>query len=634
MGWVIMQYTKQRAIFIIYDFVVTLSLLVLTYILRYSIGEVFTWRLLDFLVLYIVGFAVVYIRYKVYVHLWKRTGFGQLVSIVKTTFFTSLFVTLVELAVRWKDGADAVHGSVLLFSWTLVTTGLCGVRFLSRLYGDEYQHSRRRAHGKRALLIGAGSAGMMVLNQIKSNPKGDIYPVAFIDDNPSIQGAYISGLKVIGGRDRIPRAVVELEIAEIIVAMPSVRRSEVAKILEICKETQIHTKIIPDVDDIVSGKLLFKMREVKIEDLLGRQPHHIDMDKIAGYLTSRTVLVTGAGGSIGSELCRQIARYQPKLLVLLGHGETSIHQTSRELQVTFPELNLVPVVGDVRNVPSLTYVFAQYRPDTVFHAAAHKHVPLMEQFPLEAIANNVLGTKNVACCAHEFEASKFVMISTDKAVNPTSIMGVTKRIAEMHVQSLNEISQTCFSVVRFGNVLGSRGSVVPIFKEQIERGGPVTVTHPDMVRYFMTIPEAVQLVIQAGAYATGGEIFVLDMGQPVKILDLARDLIALSGYVPDEDIKIVFSGMRPGEKLFEEILTNEEGMSSTSNDQIFIAPPINRSFEEITKHIKVFEMLSNAPNQKLRARDAFRSMWALVPNYKGENPMMSSCREEIVEASF
>jgi FlaA1/EpsC-like NDP-sugar epimerase len=372
--------------------------------------------------------------------------------------------------------------------------------------------------------------------------------------------------------------------------MPSAKRVQITEIINICKLTGAKVKIIPSINDFIRGRVAVKsLRNVEVEDLLGREPVMTDLEGIANYVSDKVVLVTGAGGSIGSELCRQISSFNPSSLLLLGHGENSIYTIEMELRTKFPDVHLETVIADIQDRGRMDDVFRKFRPQVVFHAAAHKHVPLMERNPSEAVKNNVFGTRNVADCADKYKAERFVMISSDKAVNPSSIMGATKRIAEMYIQSINTISETQFVAVRFGNVLGSRGSVIPRFKDQIAAGGPVTVTHPDMVRYFMTIPEAVQLVIQAGSFAKGGEIFVLDMGKPVRILDLAQDLIRLSGYEPNVDIEINFSGMREGEKLFEELLTDEEAVSSTQHERIYIGKPTQINRVELELQFKRIE---------------------------------------------
>lgn len=440
---------------------------------------------------------------------------------------------------------------------------------------------------RRALIIGAGEAGVLVAKELRAHPELCYDIVGFVDDDRSKQGYMVADLRVLGTRADLPSLVARHDVDEIIIAMPSVPGRVVKEIVAACEGLGTRVKTLPGVYELIDGKVdVSRIRDVQIEDLLRREQVRVDLDKIGGYLTGRPVLVTGAGGSIGQELCRQIARFQPASLVLLGHAENDIYDIDLELRETCPSLNVVPVIGDIRDAARMESVFARYKPDVVFHAAAHKHVPLMEMHPEEAINNNVFGTWNVACAADRHAASRFVLISTDKAVNPVSIMGSTKRAAELLIQALNEHSNTRFMAVRFGNVLGSRGSVIPLFKRQIAAGGPITVTHPDMVRYFMTIPEAVQLVIQAAAMGEGGEVFVLDMGEPVRIVDLARDLVRLSGLDPDKDIEIKFTGVRPGEKLFEELLTAEEGTVATCHERIFIArstATLDGSVEEFLK---------------------------------------------------
>lgn len=408
---------------------------------------------------------------------------------------------------------------------------------------------------------------------------------------------------MLGDRNDIHQVVKKHAVNHIIIAMPSASRKDISEIANICKETNCELKITPKLDDILQGKITASaVRDVDVEDLLGRAPVQIDLEGIANYVENKIVLITGAGGSIGSELCRQIAPFKPKLLLLLGHGENSIYLIESELQKRFPELKREPLIADVQNMESVMRIFREYRPQVIFHAAAHKHVPLMEKNSYQAVLNNIIGTKNVAEAAYLNGAERFVLISTDKAVNPTSVMGATKRIAEILVQCFSRRSAgTKFAAVRFGNVLGSRGSVIPRFKEQISEGGPVTVTHPEMIRYFMTIPEASQLVIQAGAYATGGEVFILDMDKPVKIFDLAKDLIRLSGFEPFKDIDIVFTGMRPGEKMFEELLTDEEGMSATKNNRIFIGKPMSAEAQEINEEIGQLERIIRVDLTEIKA---------------------------------
>jgi FlaA1/EpsC-like NDP-sugar epimerase len=408
-----------------------------------------------------------------------------------------------------------------------------------------------------------------------------------IDDDKGKWGRYIQGLKVVGGRDKIVECADIYDVDEIIVAMPSASRSEIRSILEICKDTSCKLRSLPGMYQLVNGEVnVSKLRDVEVEDLLGREPVSVDMESILGYVQGKVVLVTGGGGSIGSELCRQIAGHKPRQLIIIDIYENSVYDVQQELKQNHPELDLVVLIASVRNTNRMNFIFSKYKPDIVYHAAAHKHVPLMEDSPTEAVKNNVFGTFKTAQAAAMSGVQRFVMISTDKAVNPTNIMGASKRICEMIIQTFDKHYDTEFVAVRFGNVLGSNGSVIPLFKKQIAAGGPVTVTHPDIIRYFMTIPEAVSLVLQAGAYAKGGEIFVLDMGEPVKILTLAENLIKLSGYRVGEDIKIEFTGLRPGEKLYEELLMDEEGMKETANKLIHIGKPIELDEQEFFNQLK------------------------------------------------
>ncbi|GMK39901.1 polysaccharide biosynthesis protein [Paenibacillus sp. CCS19] len=524
-----------------------------------------------------------------------------------------------------KAAAAAAIVPYVLFSLTegralpvlLLTHHAIGMVALSagpRLAWRAFCHkfgSRKPANGRKTLIIGAGNCGTLIARDMLQNDGMLMTPVGFIDDDPYKQGMHVMGLPVFGGRRDIPCISESRHIDDIIIAMPSVSKTQISEIVHICKKTKAKLKIVPDLQEMIDNRSgAFRVRDVQVEDLLGRDPIRTDLEHIAGYVSGKVVLVTGAGGSIGSELCRQIAPFAPQRLLLLGHGENSIYSIEMEMRALFPTLPIETVIADVQDRKRIDEVFQEYRPEVVFHAAAHKHVPLMERNPAEAIKNNVLGTKNVSECADAYGAERFVLISTDKAVNPTSVMGTTKRIAEMFIQSLDKHSKTKFVAVRFGNVLGSRGSVIPRFKDQIAKGGPVTVTHPEMVRYFMTIPEAVQLVIQAGAFAKGGEVFILDMGKPVKIYDLAVDLIRLSGYEPNVDIDIRFSGIREGEKLYEELLTSEEGLTSTMHDRIFIGKPVQLNRTELEFEIRKLEqVIAQEP-------EAIRSVLKhLVPTY-------------------
>ncbi len=435
------------------------------------------------------------------------------------------------------------------------------------------------------MVVGGGDAGFTIIREMKTSDKISYMPLCVIDDDPAKQGTRVCGVPVVGTRDDIEAMVLKYDVAQIFVAMPAVAKQHVSEICEICARTGRRVRILPGVYQILDGTAMTtRMRDINIEDLLGRDPIAVNTREVFGYIENKSILVTGGGGSIGSELCRQIAAHNPKTLTIFDIYENNAYEIEMELRRNYPYLDLKVLIGSVRDEKRVSDVFRAVTPDIVFHAAAHKHVPLMEHSPAEAVKNNVFGTYNVAKAARDFEVERFVMISTDKAVNPTNVMGATKRICEMIVQNFAQSgSKTDYVAVRFGNVLGSNGSVIPLFKRQIAEGGPVTVTHKDIIRYFMTIPEAVALVLQAGAYATGGEIFVLDMGEPVKILTLAENLIRLSGYKPYEEINIAFTGLRPGEKLFEELLMDEEGMQKTPNQKIYIGQPIHFDSEELSR---------------------------------------------------
>ncbi len=555
-----------------------------------------------------------FLAFGLYRRMWQYASLGELLSIVYSV--TVGMVLNISLTYFWmKGGSLPLPRSVFVLAWMAAVLFVGGSRFSWRLFRDSYLHNGKLRAGKPVLIVGAGDAGAAVARELCSHNHntGRIVPVGFVDDDRSKRGLEMFGLRVLGGREDIPRLVENYGVQEIIIAIPSAPGREIREIVEICRKTPAGLKILPGMNELINGKVsVSQIREVRIEDILGREPVEVDLESIAGYLTGRTVLVTGAGGSIGSELCRQVAQFQPKALILLGHGENSIYQIHKELSGTYPELELKPVIVDVRDKVAVSRLFQLYKPGVVFHAAAHKHVPLMEYNAAEAVKNNVLGTYAVAAAASRHGAETFISVSTDKAVNPTSIMGATKRVAEMVVQQAGRYSKTRFAAVRFGNVLGSRGSVVPLFKEQIAAGGPVTVTHPDMTRYFMTIPEAVQLVIQAGALAGGGEVFVLDMGEPVKILDLAKSMILLSGFEPEEDIEIVFTGIRPGEKLYEELMTSTEGVNVTKHNRIFIAKVDKPDENKVNNLLEIVQEPYWAPGDV----EVARLLQDVVPEFK------------------
>lgn len=562
------------------------------------------------------------IVFQMYHRMWKYASIGELLSLVKAIV---IGIVLSYIVTYFISGLR-VPISISTRSLELMFLMMGGFRLLWRLVRMNKLNKAGKGAGKQnVLVVGAGDCGALIAKEIVQNEAfAGSQLIGFIDDNTDMRKMQILGHPVLGDRSKIDDIVKDKDVQDIIIAIPSAKRSEIIEIINICKLTGAKVRIIPSINDLINGKVAVKaLRNVEVEDLLGRDPVNIDLAGIADYVSDKVVLVTGAGGSIGSELSRQIASFNPSRLLLLGHGENSIYTIEMELRTKFPHLVLETIIADIQDRSRMDAVFRVHRPKVVFHAAAHKHVPLMERNPSEAVKNNVFGTKNVADCADKYKADRFVLISSDKAVNPSSVMGATKRIAEMYIQSINTTSETSFVAVRFGNVLGSRGSVIPRFKQQIASGGPVTVTHPDMVRYFMTIPEAVQLVIQAGAFAKGGEVFILDMGKPVRILDLALDLIRLSGLEPDEDIEIKFTGMREGEKLFEELLTDSEATTATQHERIFISKPSEINRTELLLQYKRFDKALDEDQSTIRAL-----IEQLVPFYSEESRQPSERRVE------
>ncbi|MCR6106831.1 polysaccharide biosynthesis protein [Salipaludibacillus agaradhaerens] len=520
--------------------------------------------------------------YKMNKKAWEYASVGELNVILKTLTISIVFNAFIQLLIF-----DHIQYRILFITWLLMVVLIGGARFWWRMRNQD--RKRIDLTKKRTLIVGAGSAGTMVARQLLQNQSADLRPVAFIDDDANKQKLDIYALPVAGSTADIPNVVDNMKIENIIIAIPSLKRHKLQQIYQLCSTVKVKTQILPMIEDLVTGKVSVKQfKNVSVEDLLGRETVELDNDLIGDTITGKNVLVTGAGGSIGSELCRQIINHAPKKLVLLGHGENSIYNIEMELKeiMSHSMTEIVTEIADIQDEKKLLTVFDNHAPEVVYHAAAHKHVPLMERNPEEAIKNNTIGSLNVATAAHNARVKTFVMVSTDKAVNPTSVMGASKRLAEMVIHDLNQKSKTIFTVVRFGNVLGSNGSVIPLFKKQIEKGGPVTVTHPDMVRYFMTIPEASRLVIQASCLAQGGETFVLDMGEPVKIVDLAKNLISLSGH-SEEEIGIEFTGIRPGEKLYEELLNKDE----IHDEQIF--PKIYLGKCAVTNIHKVEKLLSS-----------------------------------------
>lgn len=571
-----MTYQQRLSLFILIDSCIVLSAIFLGRFLVDASIYVFTIPIVLSSVTILLSHHIFAITFHLYKKAWEYASIGELVIIFKTVT-VSIFTTSIVQAILFQD----VYYRLLAVTWLLHMLLIGGSRFCWRMFRDQYLI--KYENKKRTLIIGAGSAGTMVARQLLKNNDVDLLPVAFIDDNVRKHNLDILGIPVVGGVGKISGKVEALNIEHIIIAIPSLNKQEMNRIFHECAKTNAKTQILPMLEDLLTGKLsVNKFRDVQVQDLLGREPVELDIDVISEYVTEKVILVTGAGGSIGSEICRQISKFNPSRLILLGHGENSIYTIEMELKETYKnkKIEFLTEIADLQDQKKMLAVMAEYQPDVVYHAAAHKHVPLMERNPEEAVKNNLIGTRNVANAASWSGVKTFVMISSDKAVNPTSVMGSTKRLAEMTIQQINKESKTKFVAVRFGNVLGSRGSVIPLFTKQIEKGGPVTVTHPDMIRYFMTIPEASRLVIQAGALAQGGEIFVLDMGHPVKIVDLAKNLIKLSGHSED-DISIEFTGTRPGEKLFEELLNQDEIHEKQIYPNIYIGKTGNLYSKEI-----------------------------------------------------
>lgn len=553
-----------------------------------------------------ITFIAIFYVFKLYNRVWAYASTGELFAVIQAVTLGSL----ATIAMSFFSHTQLPR-SIAVMHWALAILLMGGSRLVWRYIVERMKTSGHKPT-RRALIIGAGDGGALVARELKGN-KSSFVPVGFIDDDPMKKNAAVLGLPVLGTREQIPEMVALHRINLVIIAMPSVEASVIRDIVDICRSTQAELKILPGVYQIIDGQVsVSNLRPVQLEDLLRREPVRVDLEEIAAYLNEMTVLVTGAGGSIGSELCRQVAAVGPKKLVLLDHCENSIHSIWLELTEKFPGVPLALEIADVRDKPRVESLFHTHRPGVVFHAAAHKHVPLMELHPAEAVKTNVFGTRNAALAASRSGARVFVMISTDKAVNPSSAMGATKRLAELIITQENRVSNTIFTAVRFGNVLGSNGSVVPVFQRQIARGGPVTVTHPEMKRYFMTIPEAVHLVIQAGSMAKGGEVFLLDMGKPVKIVDMARDMIKLSGLEPGKDIQLEFTGIRPGEKLFEELLTAEEGSSATSHKRIFTARPALVEVEALESELTKL----SGKGLQCTVEDIFNALGAIVPRFR------------------
>lgn len=595
--------SRSMIIFLVLDFLSIIFVSFASILVRYEFQfDLVEQRFVDTIIWYVpinfVVTVVVYYLFSLYTTLWKYAGITELCKITAAAAVSSILQVVGMLLLR-----KPIFRSYVLLYFVLLLAETIATRFYYRFLRLIRNKYFRVSADKRMnlMLVGAGDAGAAVIKETRLSKESTRKVCCIVDREPSKWGKRLLGVPIIGDVSEIPEAVEKYQIKKILITIPSANRQAIRKIVEICQTTPCEINILPGIYQLIDGEIVTsRLRNVKIEDLLEREPVRVDLDAILGYIQGKTVLVTGGGGSIGSEICRQLAGHGVGKLIIFDIYENNAYSIQKQLEWEYPSLDMEVLIGSVRNESRVEDIFKTYHPEIVFHAAAHKHVPLMEDSPNEAIKNNVIGTYLTAQMASRYHASKFILISTDKAVNPTNIMGASKRICEMVIQMIGKRSATEFAAVRFGNVLGSNGSVIPLFRRQIEHGGPVTVTHPDIIRYFMTIPEAVSLVLEAGAYAKNGEIFVLNMGEPVKIDDLARNMIRLSGYEPDVDIMIKYTGLRPGEKLYEELLMNEEGMKTTENDRIFVGRQIAFDEETFEQSLHELEQASNSESRKIR----------------------------------
>ncbi|MGU8818067.1 polysaccharide biosynthesis protein [Clostridium perfringens] len=591
---------KVKALFLMsLDTLIIVNSYILAFIIRFNFDFIMDERngLILFLPVIVIIYLIMLSIFKMYKSIWTIVGidevaFGLIACLIATGII--LITSTIISSIYYIDYITVLLAGLFIMIFTI------GIRVSFRIYRRMISHGRVLLNSsnisnlEKILIIGAGSCGQLIIEEIRKQNPIKQKVIGVIDDNPSKIGTYLRGIKILGNRNKIIEISEEKNVDLILIAMPSVDGKTKKEIIEICQSTRAKVKIIPGMYELIGGKVsLNRMRDIDLRDLLGREEVILDKQGIKDYIENKVVMVTGGGGSIGSELCRQIAKFSPKLLLILDIYENNAYELENEIISNFKNLKEKVLIASVREEKRLENIFNEYKPQVIFHAAAHKHVPLMERNPEEAIKNNVIGTLNVAECAHKYGAERFVLISTDKAVNPTNVMGASKRMCEMIIQSIDKNSNTEFVAVRFGNVLGSNGSVIPLFKKQIAKGGPVTLTHKKITRYFMLIPEAAQLVLQAGAYAKGGEIFVLDMGNPVLIYDLAKDLIKLSGFEPEVDIKIEITGLRPGEKLYEELLMDEEGLRKTSHEKIFIAKPGEYDFEMLKLGVNALKKIAD-----------------------------------------
>lgn len=618
------QFIKRRLLVFIVDFILIALAFLCSFLLRFDfrIPPEFQSHFWQGLAVTLLVMPVVFIVSGFYRNLWRYASLQDGIEIFKVVTASTAISAFVVMYIRHFTPYPR---SIFLLDWILLFALVASSRLVWRVYREAVVMPRLAMSGQRTLIVGAGDAGSLLLKEIRRQAGASSYEVVgFVDDDSNKIGMRLHGIPVLGAISQLKGLVRKHNIEDVIIAIPSAGGKSVREIIKSCDRCKVRFKTLPGISDIIEGRIsISQIKDVAIEDLLGRDPVKLDEESIHHYLTGKRVLVTGAAGSIGSELCRQVARFTPAKILLLDSAETPLYHIEKEISEAYPELRVVPVLADIRRNDRLSAVFEMFMPEVVFHAAAYKHVPMMEYNPAEAISNNVMGTRNLVDCAHNFGVDNFVMISTDKAVNPTNIMGASKRVAEIYVQALSRKSRTKFTTVRFGNVLGSNGSVIPLFMEQIRKGGPITVTHKDVVRYFMTIPEATQLVLQTGSIGNGGEIFVLDMGEPVRIVDLAEELITLSGMTPYDDIDIVFTGLRPGEKLFEELLIAGEGVMPTSHAKIKVLESLQFDLEVLAA--KLDQICRDASANNVSA--LMNALKSIVPEFKpaykfeGEAPL-------------
>lgn len=619
-------FTSRKVMVICLDLALIASSLYIAFQLRFDfmLSSSEMTHLLQGLAVFLTVKPLIFATSGMYRNIWQYASLHDVFRIAKSVLLATSVSGLL-LIIFWGQGA--LPRSVFLLDGMILFILITMSRLLCRMI-REIRMLPTDSGACRILIVGAGEAGSILLREIRKQAISPYNVIGLIDDDPEKFGLSLSGVKVLGGTDILPSLLIIHKIEEVIVAVPSGDRALMRRILTICREARVRIKTLPGIDEIVDCKFsVTQVKDVEVMDLLGRKPVELDETSISAYLAGKRILVTGAAGSIGSEVCRQIARYSPAKLILLDNAETPLFHIEKELSATFGNLCIIPKIADVKSRVRVESVFAEYHPEVVFHAAAYKHVVMMEENPAEAALNNIKGTKIVADVAHEYEACNFVLVSTDKAVNPTNIMGATKRCAEIYIQALAAKSKTRFTTVRFGNVLGSNGSVIPIFQEQIRKGGPVTVTHKDVVRYFMTIPEASQLILQAGCLGNSGEIFVLDMGEPVRILSLAEELILLSGLIPYREIDIVFTGLKPGEKLYEEFLLEGEGLKTTSHSMIHVMAPVEHALQLVAQELHMLFAHANAAN----IPRLLSSLMSLVPEFHPGAHFESVLLKEIVK---